>query len=1043
MKEFLIYSIHNISKKLNILWIYLFTGGNKDIDLYKTKDENFRLDVLSLSIKGFRLLISFLLGYLISQILITHFPKSLDGLKLNTDSKLFLFVILIGVCLTMLIGIIKVFRYQYRVSRNQLELFLLLSTIYWILRCDGQQFLLFSATHELLDYFVLVFSVLFIASIFNYGWPKLNKADNYFIEDNPLNGSNTDIEMKMIEKLKLAAIKDKYELSFSIGIIGPWGLGKSTFLNQLKSEITEEIDRYPYYDKKLITTTPQKNVIGSQEIIFFEFSPFLNHNEDTVINDFFTQLNNHLNKRSGKLSKALQEYSEKLIKLVDKNKIYQFSVGSNGSEKSVNELYEDVIGLLNELELKFVIFIDDIDRLNPNEILQVLKLIRNTSNFPNFVFIVALDKEYVINSLRSKQDYSNKNYIDKFFQLECYLPEIESSKIIDATLALIDQKDIIPNYPKNIDGRLSLREKLNNVITYQMPLFTEYVQNYRDVKRFVNQFHFEYDNITNLLQEVSIKDYLNLVLLKSKFPEYYRQIAINYGNIFEVKEGLISLIPKEITTNNPNNILNELVLMQSTQYYRPNLENYKFDSLLDCKTMKKYTCIESDLIKRTLFEIFGDFSNSVPDPLSLRRVSNLKKILFWRLTENDFTKEKYQELIDYYTLLQNEEIETRSLNNLKNFDLDNKLEDLILKLNFEFPEDSNKITAIILIAFDILRVAPSNNKIKNKIVELLEMFYNVKMANGAENLSFTALSVKSRKQLFVKNYIEATEIDLLDKIDLINDLIDKEIFTGCWYFKKIELLSYQLKLISEEIVNYNSENWRPNDYRIFRSFYMVRENFENANLLAQLNEIIKTFFKNKKLNVLFFNLLNPEAWSHATFRLNQIVDLVFINTANFIEFIEENYKSQLVQFPQISEFLKLNSIVQNTFDLKYDFDKTILVGHFDGWGKPSEIDRANTRNTFQLFFETDLSPLGYTFESITPRHSQFLYNSNGKQYFLFVSNKNHIDRESFVELILDCFQSNILNRHSIHTKKEVDLSKNIAKLIDQDGKIALELISNK
>ncbi len=1042
MKEILIYSIQNLSKKLNVLWIFLFTGGNKDIDLYKTKDENFKIDVLSVLIKVLRLFIFILLGYIISFILNTHFPKYLEGLKLNIENQYILILYLLVLCFAAIIGFIKVIRYQYRVSRKQFEFFILLSSIYLFVRFDGKHFILFSKNFEFLDYFVSIFSIFFFGSILNYGWPKFNKADNYFFEDNPLKESSSEIEKNMIEKLKLSVIKDKYELSFSIGIIGPWGLGKSSFLNQLKSEILEEIDRYPFYDEKLITYTPQRNVIGAQEIIFFEFSPFLNHNEDTVINDFFTQLNNHLNKRSGKLSQALQEYSEKLIKLVDKNKIYQFTKGSNGSEKSVNELYDEVIEILNELELKFIIFIDDMDRLNPKEILQVLKLIRNTSNFPNFVFIVALDKEYVINALRSMQDYSSKNYIDKFFQLECFLPEIESTKIIDATITLIDKKGIIPNAPKNIDG-LSMREKLSQVISDEMPLFIEYIQNYRDVKRFVNQFHFEYDNITNLLKEVSIKDYLNLMLLKSKFPEYYRQIAMNYGNIFEVKDGVISLLPNEETTKSSNNILNELVFIQNTKYYRPNLDNYKFDSNLDCKTKKKYTCVESDLIKRTLFEIFENFSNNKPDPLSLRRVSNLKKIIYWRLTKSDFTSEKYQELIDYYSLAQNWDIESRSLHNLKNIDSDNKLEELILKLNFEFPEDIEKIKAIILIAFDILRISSSNNRINNKVIELLEMFYNVKMANGATNKTFTMLSETNRKDLFIQNYLKATEIDLIDKIDLINDLIDKYIFTGFWHFDKTELLNFQLELISEEVKKYNSDNWLPNDYIIFRSYYMVRENFEKENLIQRLNDIIKSFFTNKKLNVLFFNLLNPEVWSQSAYRLNEIINLVYGNINNFVGFLQLNYKKELKEFPQISEFLRLNNIVQNTFDLKFDFDETILIGHFHGWGKPSEIDRENTKNAFQLFFETDLSPVGYTFEMITPRHSQFLYNSNGKTYFLFVSNKNHTDIDSFVHKILECFQNNILNRHSIKTKIEVELSQNIAKLIDAEEKTAFNLISNK
>lgn len=63
----------------------------------------------------------------------------------------------------------------------------------------------------------------------------------------------------------------------------------------------------------------------------------------------------------------------------------------------------------------FAIFIDDLDRLEGDELFEVLRLIRVTANFRNMVFVVAYDREYICNVLnQSKNIERAEEYIQKY-----------------------------------------------------------------------------------------------------------------------------------------------------------------------------------------------------------------------------------------------------------------------------------------------------------------------------------------------------------------------------------------------------------------------------------------------------------------------------------------------------------------------------------------------------------------------------------------------------------------------------------------------------
>ena len=73
---------------------------------------------------------------------------------------------------------------------------------------------------------------------------------------------------------------------------------------------------------------------------------------------------------------------------------------------------------------KLIIFIDDIDRLDKSEVMAVIKLIRNSANFFNTIFVVSYDKEYLTNAITSISD-QGEIFLEKIFQVELNPPSFD------------------------------------------------------------------------------------------------------------------------------------------------------------------------------------------------------------------------------------------------------------------------------------------------------------------------------------------------------------------------------------------------------------------------------------------------------------------------------------------------------------------------------------------------------------------------------------------------------------------------------------------
>lgn len=282
----------------------------------------------------------------------------------------------------------------------------------------------------------------------------------------------------IVQKLKKTQLGFNFD-SFAIGITSEWGTGKTTFLRRLEREIHDDIT-----------------------VDIVDFNPWMCQSAEQVTKDFFTTLRNNLSERHPELSSPIEKYAKQL-KSITLPLFWNisFKLTPYTSDKSLLEMKHELSWEFSKLQEPVVVIIDDLDRLDSSEVFEVLRLIRNTADLSNMIYLVAYDKNYITKILENQHISDPAAYLEKIFQLEIQLPLVSGDSVWNTLLdRLCDQ------LPKDTDI---------SFIEGQKDLIKEILYSYRRAKRFARLFSLDFDYLKiESLEKLNLKEIFLLDLLQ-------------------------------------------------------------------------------------------------------------------------------------------------------------------------------------------------------------------------------------------------------------------------------------------------------------------------------------------------------------------------------------------------------------------------------------------------------------------------------------------------------------------------------------------------
>ncbi|GAB5470382.1 MAG: P-loop NTPase fold protein [Rhodospirillales bacterium] len=310
-----------------------------------------------------------------------------------------------------------------------------------------------------------------------------------------------------------------------VGVEGAWGSGKSSLLFLVR----DELGKLPKDRKPTV----------------IDFQPWLIGNRDALITSLFSEISRELDQvaleagdathisriEAEKAAKALQRFLSALdhagsaiqiagdasgivsIKWIGKilSKISGFWKKDTVSPQ-LAELKVELAKSLRKLGRRFVITIDDVDRLEPAEVIEILRLVRSVADLPNVIYLLCYDTSILAHSIANAAGVkSGQSYLEKIVQLTVMVPKPEPFQLrqwfSDDLHQIASAKD---------EDELS---RLKRVVDYEGG---RQLQTPRSVVRALDAIRFFWPSLRDAKGDLA--DLVWLQLIKNGNPALYRWI---------------------------------------------------------------------------------------------------------------------------------------------------------------------------------------------------------------------------------------------------------------------------------------------------------------------------------------------------------------------------------------------------------------------------------------------------------------------------------------------------------------------------------------
>lgn len=429
----------------------------------------------------------------------------------------------------------------------------------------------------------------------------------------------------IVEKISTALINNNRLI---VALEGTWGTGKSTVLNSIKKKVINKCLVIDDIDPWLFTNEESLfRAFINGLILKLKISQITNNIVNTYMSYYFSQIGIPF-----------------VNKILPKNELCQ------------NDISIMINDYLTKNNIKVIILIDNIERMQPNNILFLYKMISTAFNFSNLSFILSYDYQVLHQSLT-----------------DIKIPPKMVDKIIDKKFQIYIPEDLLRHYTRVILENLIMRFSKSKDLSVLKLIDNDsiYVSTMRDLTNYVNSIDWlTFDTLYS-------KDYLTLLFIKLKNPVLYLWIRRNknYLSLTNLYNYSFSNKETEIKTNDIGIPINEEEasllymlfnkktdisfaeknkLICSFSYF--DLYFYKFSDF-DYLSKSKYKNLFDSVIsdKEEIVKIFDSLPDGLKNLLSLEIVSKLDK---------DYAILDSLKIINYYVeKLENNKISYEKSNN--------------------------------------------------------------------------------------------------------------------------------------------------------------------------------------------------------------------------------------------------------------------------------------------------------------------------------------------------------------------------------------------
>lgn len=312
---------------------------------------------------------------------------------------------------------------------------------------------------------------------------------NKYHSDQPISNRNRDEYNRGVFVDDFIKILSDFEdkENYIIGVYAKWGLGKTSTVNMILDNLKNKEEFCEIYlsawalggdfEKILWDILDQtsrkimKKKVKNKRARFGNFLSKVSNVEIPFELDAELDLN-------GGGRKETKISSGKIINTV--NYVSQILASSDNIAKARKRV-EEYIG-----DKKVIVFIDDLDRLEGKQIIDILRAINTVADYGGMTYILPFDKRYVCSAIEEclPKNQNGDEFIEKLIQVPINLPALTQEKI---DRVMIDKMNKLFN-----EFEITLTE--DEISRFQRLYFygvNKYITSPRDINKIMNVFRFK------------------------------------------------------------------------------------------------------------------------------------------------------------------------------------------------------------------------------------------------------------------------------------------------------------------------------------------------------------------------------------------------------------------------------------------------------------------------------------------------------------------------------------------------------------------------
>jgi predicted KAP-like P-loop ATPase len=296
-----------------------------------------------------------------------------------------------------------------------------------------------------------------------------------------------------------------------IALNGPWGSGKSSAVNLVLHHL--------------------KDAVKADEIAVINFACWWFRGEEELALAFFRELYAGLGPTLGdQFKRALPKLGARLLRAgtmvgpaIDlaggagagtvASGAMNWLSGLIQQDDTIEKLHAELSKALSEQKKRFLIVIDDVDRLAPDEALLIFRLVKSIGRLPNVIYLLVFDRQLAELIVAEKYPSEGPHYLEKIIQAGFDLPQPRHA---DLCQELLQQIDAICGSPEP-DDMVRFMNVFYDVVAPE-------IKTPRDLIRLTNTLSVTWPAVGG---EVDRADFIGLETLRLLRPTLYRALRAN------------------------------------------------------------------------------------------------------------------------------------------------------------------------------------------------------------------------------------------------------------------------------------------------------------------------------------------------------------------------------------------------------------------------------------------------------------------------------------------------------------------------------------